>query len=230
MSFFIGLFLVFFLVANNTEDLFICGKCHTNFNDLNVFLTHRSSCNIQQLTNLYPLPNSPSTGLLERELDAIIQDVSLNIPSTTSTVPTSGNLYYEESPTTNEFDLLFSQPVEQDPVLNETINTNIYNRADEYSIENGIAQMSLLECPVCDEQFDAPTILENHVFEHSTWVDECENHNLKNGLIGDDSSSSYIDLFDDSPTTPLECEQCTFTFTSNTSLNIHKKMGIIIFV
>ena len=51
--------------------------------------------------------------------------------------------------------------------------------------------MSILECPVCDEQFEAPTILENHVFEHSTWIDENENTNTtyKSGLSFDDSSS-----------------------------------------
>ena len=98
---------------------------------------------------------------------------------------------------------------------------------DDYSIENSMSQMSLLECPVCDEQFDAPTVLENHVFEHSTWVDENQTSNIKPGLSYDDSSSSFTDLLDETPTVPLECEQCTVTFTSNASLNMHKKMSML---
>ena len=94
-------------------------------------------------------------------------------------------------------------------------------------IENGISQISLLECPVCDEQFDAPTVLENHVFEHSTWIDLDENTSSKPpGLSFDDSSSSYTELLDEQPTIPLECKQCTVTFASNASLNIHKKMSM----
>jgi hypothetical protein len=199
-----------FLVTDNTQDLFICGRCHTNFLDLNLFLTHRSTCNAQTITNLYPISTSPSTALLEGELDAIIQDVSL-------TMPTSSNLFYEEVSTTNEFDLLFSQPVQSD--------SNISERKEDFSIENGMSEMSLLECPVCDEQFDAPTILENHVFEHSTWMDGDENTNTKPGLSFDDSSSSYIDLFDEPSTISLECKQCTIAFASNASLNMHKKMS-----
>ncbi len=206
------------LVTDNTEDLFICGKCHTNFTDLNIFLTHRSNCNIQQLTNLFPLSNSSSTTLLEGELDAIIQDVSLNIP-------TSSNLFDEEVQSANAFDLLFSQPVQQGNIINETINSYVNDNKEDFSIENGMSQMSLLECPVCDEQFDAPIILENHVFEHSTWIDENENSNSKSGLFFDDSSSSYTDLFDEPPIIPLECKQCTVTFASNASLNMHKKMS-----
>jgi hypothetical protein len=194
------------IVTDPIEDLFICGKCHTNFTDLNQFLTHRTTCNIQSLTNLFPLSNSPSAALLEGELDAIIEDVSLSIP-------TSRNLFYEEVSTPNEFDLLFSQPVEQNTIVNANIK-------EDYSIENSMSQMSLLECPVCDEQFDAPTVLENHVFEHSTWIDE-----------NDDSSSSYTDLIDEPlSTVPLECKQCTVRFTSNASLNMHKKMSMFIYI
>jgi len=137
----------------------------------------------------------------------------------------SSNLFYEQVPSTNEFDLLFSQPVEEDTI----INSNVCNIKEDFSIENGMSQMSLLECPVCDEQFDAPTILENHVFEHSTWIDEHENINSKSGLNYDDSSSSYTDLFDEPPPIPLECKQCTVTFASNASLNMHKKISKIIF-
>ncbi|CAF4022247.1 unnamed protein product [Rotaria sp. Silwood2] len=210
------------MIADNTEDLFICGKCRTNFTDLNAFLTHRSTCNIQQSSNVFPLSNSPSSTLLERELDAIIQDVSLTISSTP-------NLFYEpihtEVSSTNEFDLLFSQPVEQDTIDNEIINTNVSDPTETSCIENGMSQMSLLECPVCDEQFDAPIILENHVFEHSTWIDENENTSSKLGLPVDDSSSSYTDVLDEQSNTPLECKQCTVTFASNASLNVHKKMS-----
>jgi hypothetical protein len=197
------------MMTNPIEDLFICGKCHTNFTDLNQFLTHRTTCHIQSIGNLFPMPNSPSAALLEGELDAIIEDVAL-------TIPTSTNLFYEETPTNNEFDLLFSQPVEQNAMMN-TIK-------DDYSIENSMSQMSLLECPVCDEQFDAPTILENHVFEHSTWIDENQTQNFKSGLSYDDSSSSYTDLLDETSTIPLECKQCTVTFASNASFTMHKKM------
>jgi len=142
-------------------------------------------------------------------------------------IPTSSNLFYEEVPPTNEFDLLFSQPVEEDTIIDETINSNNCDIKEDFSIENGMSQMSLLECPVCDEQFDAPTILENHVFEHSTWIDE--NENSKSGLNFDDSSSSYTDLFDEPPPVSLECKQCTVTFASNASLNMHKKMSKIIY-
>lgn len=210
------------MITNNTEDLFICGKCHINFNDLNLFLTHRSTCNIPQLTNLYPLTNTTSTDLLERELNAIIEDVSLNVPPPPRRTTTAENLLCDNVSTTNEFDLLFSEPVEQHSVLNEP---NTYNPVEDLSIEHGISQISILECPVCDEQFEAPTILENHVFEHSTWIDENDNLNSTNVLNMDESSSSYIDLFDEQPTTPIECEQCTITFQSNASLKMHKKMG-----
>ncbi|CAF0810390.1 unnamed protein product [Rotaria sordida] len=209
------------MISDNTEDLFICGKCRTNFTDLNTFLTHRSTCNIQQSSNLFPLSNNSSSILLEKELDAIIQDVSLTISSTPNFFDES--IHTEVSPT-NEFDLLFSQPVEQNTIHNEIINTNVSNPTESSFIENGISQMSLLECPVCDEQFDAPIILENHVFEHSTWIDENESTNSKLGLPFDDSSSSYTDLLDEQSNIPLECKQCTVTFASNASLNIHKKM------
>jgi hypothetical protein len=153
------------------------------------------------------MPSSPSAALLEGELDAIIEDVALTIPSST-------NLFYEETSTNNEFDLLFSQPVEQSIIK------------DDSSIENSMSQMSFLECPVCDEQFNAPTVLENHVFEHSTWIDEDQNQNSKSTLAYDDSPSNYIDLLDETPITPLECKQCTVKFSSNASLNMHKKMSM----
>ena len=202
-------------MADNTGDLFICGKCHANFTDLNLFLTHRSSCTVQTLTELFPLPTSPSTALLEGELDAIIQDVSLTIPPTT-------NLFYTDGSNTNEFDLLFSQPVEQTP----TMTQNIVDNNGDVSIENSMSQMSLLECPVCDEQFEAPTILEDHVFEHSTFINDNECTNPKPGVTFEDSSSSYTDLFEETSTSTLECKQCTVTFTSNASLSIHKKMSM----
>ena len=181
----------------NAEDLFICGKCHGTFTDLELFLTHRSAC--------------PSLTLLNNELEAIIRDVDLSTPSTT-------NLFYEsnltETVSPNDFDLLFTSPVEQIPSSCTASNT----------LEHDISQMSLLECPVCDEQFDAPTVLETHVFEHSTWIDGNDPN-----LAVDESSSSYIDLLDEPPTTPLECKQCTVSFTSNGSLNIHKKMSKLVF-
>ncbi|CAF1132149.1 unnamed protein product [Adineta ricciae] len=211
------------MTTTNAEDLFICGKCRMNFTDLNLFLTHRSTCIGQQSANLFQLPNNPPTNLLERELDAIIEDVSLSIPS-------NSNLFYptmqHEIPSTNEFDLLFSQPVEQTPTDTESTLNPLVSAPTEYcSIENSLSQMSLLECPVCDEQFDAPVVLENHVFEHSTWIDDNENLNSK-GISSslDDSSSSYTDLLDEHAVQPLECKQCTVTFASNASLNIHKKM------
>lgn len=197
------------MMSDNTiGDLFICGKCHANFTDLNLFLTHRTDCNTQTTSHIY----ATTTDFLQGELDAIIQDVSMTIPRST-------NMYYEQPsvevqppPSTiattnvdNNFDLLFSQPVQQDT-------------RDNLSIENGISQMNLLECPVCDEHFDAPTVLENHVFEHSTWADEDSN------LHNEESSSSYTDLIDEPPSIPLECKQCTVTFSSNASLHMHKRM------
>ncbi|CAF5194304.1 unnamed protein product, partial [Rotaria magnacalcarata] len=141
------------MITDNTTDLFICGKCRANFTDLNNFLTHRSICNGQQSANLFPLSNSPSSALLESELAAIIEDVSLTISSTS-------NLFYEplntEVPTANDFDLLFSEPVEQDAANNELVKTNISDVTNSSCIENSMSQLSLLECPVCDEQFEAP--------------------------------------------------------------------------
>lgn len=163
----------------STDDLFICGKCRSQFTDLNLFLVHRSDCPIA--------PSSPSTTLLCSELDEIIRDVDLTSAET--------NPFYPPTTNADAFDELFA------PTVTETANQ---------TLENELSQMSLLECPVCDEQFDAPIVLENHVFEHSTV---------------DDSSSSYVDLLDEQPpATPLECKQCTVTFTSNASLNIHKKI------
>ena len=191
----------------NAEDRFICGKCHGTFTDLNLFLTHRSTC---------PIVPSPSLILLNNELEAIIQDVDLSLPSTS-------NLFYESNPTEtaspNDFDLLFTSPVEQIP--NSCLASS--------TLEQDISQMSLLECPVCDEQFDASNVLENHVFEHSTWIDDNDPNSVKTNLAVDESSSSYIDLLDEPPTTPLECKQCTVSFTSNASLNIHKKMSELVF-
>ncbi|CAF4857685.1 unnamed protein product, partial [Rotaria magnacalcarata] len=81
------------------------------------------------------------------------EDVSLTISSTS-------NLFYEplntEVPTANDFDLLFSEPVEQDAVNNELVKTNISDVTNSSCIENSMSQLSLLECPVCDEQFEAP--------------------------------------------------------------------------
>ena len=195
---------------------------------MNRFLTHRSTCNHNpRSSNLFPLTNSPSSALLEKELDAIMQDVSLTIS------PTS-NLFYESFNTnvsmTNEFDPLFSQPVEQGTVNNEIINATVSESKEHSSIENDVSQINPLECPVCDEQFDAPTILENHIFEHSTWIDESENSiNSKTDLPCDESLSSYMDLIDEQSMTPLKCKRCTVTFASNASLNMHKKMSRIIF-
>lgn len=169
--------------VETTDDLFICGKCRNQFTDLNLFLLHRSTCSMAIVTNqildLCPIaPSSPSTTLLCSELDAIIRDVDLTLPPTTTTADSTA------------FDELFLP--------------------ENQTLETGLSQMSLLECPVCDEQFDAPIVLENHVFEHSTV---------------DDSSSSYVDLLDEPPVPPLECKQCTVTFTSNASLNMHKKIS-----
>ena len=177
----------------STEDLFICGKCRNQFNDLNLFLVHRSTCSIpnpSEMLNVCPLgPSSPSAALLCSELDAILRDVD-------TTTTTETEVFYPPN-NSNSFDELFPST---------TTNEN-----ENQTLETNLSQMSLLECPVCDEQFDAPIVLENHVFEHSTV---------------DDSSSSYVDILDEQQTaqTSLECKQCTVTFTSNASLNIHKKI------
>ena len=201
----------------NTDDLFICGKCRASFTDLTVFLTHRTSCNGETAFDLLPAPTSVSSSLLTSEMDAIIQDVCLPISPT-------ANIFYEATHSdmtpTNDFDLLFSSPVEQLGARNESIMSSA---ADSQLLENGISQLSFLECPVCDEQFDAPSVLENHVFEHSTWIDESEGINIKPSVSLDDSSSSYTDLLDDLPTTPLVCKQCTVTFMSKASLSMHKQ-------
>jgi hypothetical protein len=189
-----------------------------NFTDLNLFLTHRSTCVSQQSSTLCPISSCPLTALLSGELETIIEDISTNVPSTSDSL-------YEPNPSTTEFDLLFPSSVEQVNNNNETTDRNTSDSTKYLSIENGMSEMNILECPVCDEQFEAPIILENHVFEHSTWVVKDENINSKVGSSFDDSSSSYIDLIDE----PLECKQCTVTFASNASLNIHKKMCKIIF-
>lgn len=198
-------------MSSNSEDLFICGKCRSNFTDLNLFLTHRSTCNGNNETSVTLQPyalTTESTTLLTDELDAIIQDVDLMLPETADLFNPS---VPAESISSNDFEDLFAP-------------TNV-NETEHLSLENGLSQMSLLECPVCDEQFDAPTILENHVFEHSTVIDEHDSTNNKSNFPVDESSSSYVDLLDEPVSSPLECKQCTVTFTSNASLNIHKKLS-----
>lgn len=212
-------------MTTNAEDLFICGKCQANFNDLNCFLSHRSNCNGEKLLNLFSLSTTnPTTALLVDEIDSFIEDVDLSLPTTTTVIETTpttdgSNLFYATNNTENgppnDFDILFTTPVEQ---MTANVNENT-------SLEKEISQMSLLECPVCDEQFDAPTVLEHHVFEHSTWIDEDDKNNVQQPPTYEDSASSYIDLVDDSQKSPLECKQCTVTFTSNASLNIHKRMS-----
>jgi len=192
-------------VTDNTiDDLFICGKCHANFTDLNLFLAHRTNCNIQITSHIY----ATTADLLQGELDSIIHDVSMAIPSST-------DLFYDQSTQVQEqqqqqqptFDLLFSQqPVQED-------------KHEDLTIENSMSQMNPLECPVCDEHFDAPTVLEDHVFEHSTWVNEDSNFN------NEESSSSYTDLLEEPSSVPLECKQCTVTFSSNASFTMHKRMS-----
>ena len=198
-------------MSTESEDLFICGKCHGKFTDLNVFLTHRPNCNGEQVLNIYSLPIDSTFAV--GEIESFIENVD------TSNTEEPSELFYStvtmERTPSNEFDLLFTTPVEQ-----MTINTN-----ENSSLELDISQMSLLECPVCDEQFDAPTVLENHVFEHSTWIEENATKNVKQVPTFEDSASSYTDLLDEPPTTPLECKQCTVTFTSNASLNVHKRMS-----
>lgn len=116
-------------------------------------------------------------------------------------------------------------------IHNEIMTNNTSSDPIEYSsIETSMSQMSLLECPVCDEQFDAPTVLESHIFEHSTCIDDHDNTNCKLGISFDDSSSSYTDLVDEPFITPFECKKCTVTFATNASLNMHKKMSKIIIV
>ena len=118
--------------SSNTDDLFICGKCRVSFTDLAVFLTHRSTCNGDQAFELLPAPTSVSSSLLASELDAIIQDVCLPISPT-------ANIFYEATHSdmtpTNDFDLLFSSPVEQLHARNESIMSSA---ADSQILENGI--------------------------------------------------------------------------------------------
>ncbi|CAF1338979.1 unnamed protein product [Rotaria sordida] len=199
--------------TTNSEDLFICGKCHANFTDLNIFLTHRSICVSEQRTNLCPITSCPLSTLVSGELETFIDDISPNLPSTSDSL-------YESNPSGTEIDLLSPTSVEQVITSNETVDRNISDSINYSSIENGMSEMNILECPVCDEQFEAPTVLENHVFEHSTWIPKDDNTSTKSGLSINYASSSYNDVIDGS----LECKQCAVTFDSNASLSIHKKM------
>ncbi|CAF4284914.1 unnamed protein product, partial [Rotaria sordida] len=154
--------------TTNSEDLFICGKCHANFTDLNIFLTHRSICVSEQRTNLCPITSCPLSTLVSGELETFIDDISPNLPSTSDSL-------YESNPSGTEIDLLSPTSVEQVITSNETVDRNISDSINYSSIENGMSEMNILECPVCDEQFEAPTVLENHVFEHSTWIPKDDN-------------------------------------------------------
>jgi hypothetical protein len=131
----------------------------------------------------------------------------------------------ESDTSTTEFDSLFPTSSEQVTTSEETVDRSISDSTNYLSIENVMSEMNIFECPVCDEQFEAPTMLENHVLEHSTWLPKDENTSSKPDLSINDSSLSYTDLVDE----PLECKQCTVTFTSNASLNMHKRMCKIIF-
>jgi hypothetical protein len=91
-------------VTDNIEDVFICGKCHVNFNDLNLFLTHRLTCLIDQRSN--------STNIT-RDIDEIMTDV---------TRTTASAFLIDDC--SNEFDLLFSSPVGQ---VDQIINKNVSN-------------------------------------------------------------------------------------------------------
>ena len=76
--------------------------------------------------------------------------------------------------------------------------------------------MNICECPVCDEQFELQTILEDHVFKHSTWIRQDENTSSKSG---------HKEIIDESS----QCKQRAVTFASNASLNIHKNSYKFIF-
>ncbi|UJR12751.1 hypothetical protein I4U23_016925 [Adineta vaga] len=154
--------------TTNSEDLFICGKCHINFTDLNTFLTHRSTCVNEQPINICPISSCPLTALLSADLETFVDDISSDLSSTF---------------------------VEQVDINNETI--------DHSSNENTISE---IECLICDQQFESQTILENHIYEHAIYIRKDENINSKS--IHNES---------------LECKQCSLTFSSKASLNIHNK-------
>lgn len=203
--------------TSNSEDLFICGKCHTNFIDLNIFLNHRSTCVNQQPTNLCPISSCPLTALLSADLETLGEDISSSLPPTSDTV-------YESNPSGTEINLLSPAPAEQPSTSDEIIHGNISDSTNYSSFNNGTSEINLHLCPVCDGQFESQSILEDHVFEHSTRTREDENISIKPGLSIDAISSSYIDVTDQT----LECKRCAVTFPSNASLSIHKKMCKII--
>lgn len=155
---------------NGIEDLFICGRCHMNYTDLTLFLQHRSTCLGRQTS---------SSNLF----DAIIKENSSN-----------SELLHENP--SNEFDLLFSSPVDQIVINHETMSNSEITSTTMSSSSSVI----LAECPVCDQRCDGDITLENHIFEHSFCLD------------------------DEPSTSLLECKQCTITFTSNANLTLHKKL------
>lgn len=103
-----------------------------------------------------------------------------------------------------------SNSASAEPVISDTTNY--------LPVENGVSEITIHNCPVCDKQFDLQTILENHLFEHSICLREDENI----GLNSDRSTGEDIDE-------SLECKQCALTFTSQASFIIHKKMRKILF-
>ncbi|CAF1040762.1 unnamed protein product [Adineta ricciae] len=131
------------------EDLFICGKCHTNFTDLNIFLTHRSTCVDEQPTILCPISSCPLTAFLSADLETLVDDITSDLPLTS---------------------------VEQMIVINETMDTNVSASLSRSSNEDSVSEATF-DCPVCDRQFELQNALENHIFEHSIWIRNDENTN-----------------------------------------------------
>lgn len=141
-----------------------------NYTDLTLFLEHRSTCVVRQTS---------SSNLF----DVIIKENSSN-----------SELFHENP--SNEFDLLFSSPVDQIVINHETMSNS-----EITSTTMSSSSMTSAECPVCDQRCDGDITLENHIFEHSFCLD------------------------DEPSTSLLECKQCTITFTSNANLSLHKKLS-----
>mgnify|MGYP002379062008 FL=1 len=123
------------------DDLFICGKCHTNFTDLNIFLTHRSTCADQQTTNLCPISSCPLSTLVSSDFETLVEDISSNLLSPS-----------------------ISTDIRQCPVCNEQFESQaiLENHVFEHSIYGNLIDDTSFECKQCDLTFTSKSSLAAH--------------------------------------------------------------------
>lgn len=235
------------LMMESIKDLFICGKCRISLTDLNIFLTHRSACNGQQLPDLSLL----STDLFSKFPANVLDPVSQSVPTAALVAPSSysnpfdtenlpspfsaidlcceqNNVDVLASTSMIDFDLLFTNPTEQTSFLAKAVDYDMRGSGEHPPVGNRTSQTDLNECPVCLEQFQSTAALENHVFEHSMSMVDERNSNESSTFTSflDYSSIDYIDSLSQRPITQFGCLRCTMRFDSNTALTAHERVGM----